>query len=191
VEIRENPWLPWIFSCFAAYGSGHCSKKIGCRYNQGKAYTLRTIQIATIQIAIVLACTACLLTAQDTVDAGARSNVLALEHAWDQAQERGDIKALGAIFANSLVFVDYDGVLLTKSEYLARVKSDSPHVQQFVIESMNIQVFGNTAIVVGAYRVKGVEDGKPYLRRRRFIDTWVLTDGRWMCVAAEATPILH
>ncbi len=145
----------------------------------------------TTWVVIVLACTARMLAAQNSVDASARSNVLALENAWDQAQERGDIKALDAIFANSLVFVDYDGMLLTKSEYLARVKLDIPHVQQFVIESMNIQVFGKAAIVVGAYRVKGVEDGKPYLRRRRFIDTWVLADGRWICVAAEATPILH
>ena len=36
----------------------------------------------------ILACTALLLaTAQDHGDSGARSNILALEYAWDQAQE--------------------------------------------------------------------------------------------------------
>ncbi|MFZ0762059.1 MAG: nuclear transport factor 2 family protein [Candidatus Sulfotelmatobacter sp.] len=138
-----------------------------------------------------LACAASLLAAaQNTGVSGTRSNVLALEYAWDQAQEGGDTKALGEIFDNSLVFVDYDGRLLTKAEYLARVKSDASHLQQIVTESMSVQVFGETAIVVGIYRAKGVEDGKPYLRRRRFIDTWLLIGGHWMCVAAEATPIL-
>jgi ketosteroid isomerase-like protein len=128
---------------------------------------------------------------QDTGVAGAKSNILALENAWDQAQERGDAKALAALFDNALIFVDYDGKLLTKAEYLARVKSNDTHMVQIVAEQMSVQVFGNTAIVVGTYRVKGVENGNPYLRRGRFVDTWVLTGGHWICVAAATTPILH
>jgi ketosteroid isomerase-like protein len=116
---------------------------------------------------------------------------LALEHAWDQAQERGDVKALAAIFDNSLIYVDYDGKLLTKAEYLARVKANTTHIQQIVAEEMSVQMFGNTAIVVGTYRVRGVENGKPYLRRGRFTDTWILMGTNWICVAAGTTPILH
>jgi ketosteroid isomerase-like protein len=132
-----------------------------------------------------------LASAQDNGDAIARSNILALEHAWDQAQERGDVKALTAIFDNSLVYVDYDGKLLTKAEYLERVKSNTTHMEQIVAETMSVQVFGKTAIVVGTYRVKGLENGKPYLRRGRFTDTWILINALWICVAAEATPILR
>jgi ketosteroid isomerase-like protein len=128
-------------------------------------------------------------SAQDAV-ASARSNILALEHAWDQAQERGDSKALATIFDNGLIFVDYDGKLLTKVEYMARVKSNATHMQQIVAEQMNVQMFGDTAIVVGTYRVKGVENAMPFLRRGRFTDTWVLTGGHWICVAAATTPIL-
>ena len=139
-----------------------------------------------------LVCTALLFAAaQSARDSDARSNILALEHAWDQAQERGDVKALAAIFDNSLVYVDYDGKLLTKAEYLARVKANTTHMQQIVAEEMSVQMFGETAIVVGTYRVKGVENGNPYLRRGRFADTWVLVAGHWMCIAAETTPILH
>jgi ketosteroid isomerase-like protein len=129
--------------------------------------------------------------AQDADVAGARSNIIALEHAWDQAQERGDFKALAAIFDNALIFVDYDGKVLTKAQYLERVKSNNTHMQQIVAEQMNVQMFGQTAIVVGTYRVKGVENGSPYLRRGRFTDTWVLMGGHWICVAASTTPIPH
>jgi ketosteroid isomerase-like protein len=129
-------------------------------------------------------------SAQDAGVAGARSNILALEHAWDQAQERGDGKALASIFDNGLIFVDYDGKLLTKVEYMARVKSNVTHMQQIVAEQMNVQMFGDTAIVVGTYRVKGVENEVPFVRRGRFTDTWVLMNGHWICVAAATTPIL-
>jgi ketosteroid isomerase-like protein len=138
----------------------------------------------------ILALTASLsVAAQNTNHLDAQSKILALELAWDQAQEHGDIRALSAIFDNSLVFVDYDGKILTKAQYLDRVKLDSSHLQQIVTESMNVQMFGNTAIVVGTYRAKGVENAKPYLRRRRFIDVWMLRGEHWICVAAQATPV--
>jgi hypothetical protein len=37
----------------------------------------------------------------------------------------------------------------------------------------------------------GDEGGKSYVRRERFVDTWIYKDGRWTCVATDATPILH
>jgi ketosteroid isomerase-like protein len=141
---------------------------------------------------IVLVCSSLLCSvAQNNADSGARSKILALEHAWDQAQERGDVKALAAIFDNSLVYVDYDGSQLTKAQYLARVKSNATHMQQIVAEHMTVQMFEGTAIVVGTYRVSGVESGKPYLRHGRFTDTWILTGEIWICVAAGTTPISH
>lgn len=145
----------------------------------------------SIWCVIILVCSVLVSApAQDTGVAAARSNILALEHAWDQAQERRDPKGLAAIFDNSLIFVDYDGKILTKAEYMARVKSNNTHMAQIVAEQMNVQVFGDTAIVVGTYRVKGVENGSPYLRRGRFVDTWVLAGGHWLCLAAATTPIL-
>src|ERR1035438_2627866 len=117
-----------------------------------------------IGLVTILVCSALVFAAaQNSADSGGRSNILALEHAWDQAQERGDVKALAAIFDNSLIYVDYDGRLLTKAEYLARVKANTAHIQQIVAEGMSVQLFGNTAIVVGTYRLKSVDSGSQAL----------------------------
>ncbi len=148
---------------------------------------LKTIGIAIFLVCLLLGISA----AQNADDSGSRSSILALEHAWDQALERQDIKALSAIFDNSLVYVDYDGRLLTKAEYLARVKANAAHIQQIVAEGMTVQLFGNTAIVVGTYRFKGMDGGKPSLVRGRFTDTWVFESKNWMCVAAASTPLLQ
>ncbi len=69
-----------------------------------------------IALVLILFClTGQFTKAQDSGEAGARSNVLALEHAWDQALERRDVKALSTIFDDSLIYVDYDGAVLTKA----------------------------------------------------------------------------
>ena len=130
-----------------------------------------------------------LLWTQSGDVAGVRSKILALEHAWNQAEALKDLKTLDGLFDNALVYVDFDGTLMTKAEFLSRVKS--AHIQQGVTESMTAQVFGNTAIVTGIYLDRQMKDGKPTLRRGRFVDTWVYKDSSWVCVAAQATPILQ
>ena len=139
---------------------------------------------------MLLACSTAAL-GQSVSDPGDKQKIIALEHAWDQALSGSDLKALSTIFNSALIYIDDDGALLTKSEYLLRVSETGSHLQQIVTEEMDVQMFGNTAVVVGTYRAKGMESGRAYRRRGRFMDTWVLTEGNWTCVASSATPILH
>jgi ketosteroid isomerase-like protein len=52
-----------------------------------------------------------------------------------------------------------------------------------------VQVYGDVAVVVGVFRIKGTEKGKPYVRRERFVDTWIKLNGAWQCVATTSTLI--
>jgi ketosteroid isomerase-like protein len=54
-----------------------------------------------------------------------------------------------------------------------------------------VHVFGDVAIATGVFHEKGVENGKAYVRRNRFVDTWVNRNGAWVCVAASAIPVQH
>jgi hypothetical protein len=58
-----------------------------------------------------------------------------------------------------------------------------------VNESSSIHMYGGMAIVTGIYREKGVDKGKPYLRRGRFTDAWVYQNGLWQCVSSQSTLI--
>lgn len=142
---------------------------------------------------VIVICSALhLALAQIASDKGAVTTVLALEHAWNQAEQVKDTRALDAIFDNSLVYIDYDGTFRTKAEFLGRLRSQASHPQQEITESMTAHTFGSgTVIVTGVYVAKGSEKGKPYVRRGRFVDTWTFTDGKWLCVASQATPILR
>jgi ketosteroid isomerase-like protein len=143
----------------------------------------RTIAVALLEAASLLA------GAQETERSAAQSKVIALKNAWNQAEEQKDAKALDAILDNSLVYTDYDGIVMTKVDFLASVKAPARQPQQQVTESMNARVYGDSAVVTGVYRVKGAEKGKPYLRRGRFTDTWISRNGTWVCVASQFTLI--
>ncbi|MGA8763241.1 MAG: nuclear transport factor 2 family protein [Candidatus Sulfotelmatobacter sp.] len=115
--------------------------------------------------------------------------IRALEHEWVEGQSRNDNRALDLIFDNALVYIEY-GKLMTKGQYLSRVRSAGPYLpQQIVNEAMTVRAFGSTVIVVGTYREKGVQDRKTLLRHWRFIDTWVKKRGKWMLVAAASSPL--
>lgn len=146
--------------------------------------------VVTLSILAVLCTPATPVSAQDS-DAAARAQVLALEKAWNQAYKAGDVKALSAILDNSLVLVEDDGSLKTKSEFLATVKASTGNEEQVAPESLTVRVFGNTAIAIGVIAVKEIKGGKTVTHRERFIDTWINRNGSWICIATDATPITH
>jgi hypothetical protein len=115
--------------------------------------------------------------------------ILALENAWNQAVLRKDPTALGMLLGSQLVYVESDGKLMNKTEYLASVQSQSLRPDRIVSEAMNVHFYGAAAVVNGVYRETGVKNGKPYLLREHFIDTWVHRGETWVCVASASTLI--
>jgi len=120
-------------------------------------------------------------------DEGGR--VLGLENAWNHAIEAKDTKALDMLLASTFVAVEIDGSISSKSEFLASIKDPEYKPSQAVNEQVNVQVYGDAAIVVGIFRIKGIEKGKPYMHRERFTDTWIKHDQTWQCVASQSTLI--
>lgn len=120
-----------------------------------------------------------------------QTKILALENAWNQAEEHKDVKALETLLDSTLVYIDYDGSMMDKKQFIASVKEPALHPEQIVNESMTAHVYGDSAVVTGIYHEKGVRNGKPYLHRGRFTDTWVYHDGTWVCVASQSTLIAH
>jgi ketosteroid isomerase-like protein len=148
--------------------------------------------VCAAAVLVVLALPA---AAQNSDDAAAKSKVMALEQLWNQAYKSGDSKALDSILDDGIVLVNDDGSVQNKTEFLASMKASksqsSAQEQQVSPESLNVHVFGQVAIATGVMRVKGVENGKSYTRRERFVDTWLYKKGSWVCVGTDATPVLH
>jgi ketosteroid isomerase-like protein len=115
--------------------------------------------------------------------------LLALESAWNHAEQSKDAAALNQLLGESLVYVDYDGTLLNKKEFLEATLHNDVQQEQINNDGMTVHLYGNAAVVTGVYRDKGVEKGKPFQRHGRFTDTWVNQSGVWQCVASQSTLI--
>ncbi|HST12389.1 MAG TPA: nuclear transport factor 2 family protein [Terriglobales bacterium] len=139
-------------------------------------------------IGVVLAASL-LAGAQDNTNASVEGKIVALEKLWNQAYKAGDTKALDSILDDSIVLINDDGSMQSKKEFLASVKATNAQEQQVAPEFLKVKVHGEVAIASGVLRVKGTENGKPYTRRERFVDTWLHKGGTWVCVATNATPI--
>jgi ketosteroid isomerase-like protein len=117
------------------------------------------------------------------------TQLIQLERAWNQAEAGADPSAIASLFEETLVYVDYDGSLMNKSEYLRSVGNPAARPDHMYDEGMKAHVYGSAGIVSGVYRETGTSKGTPYTRRARFTDTWIKRDGQWKCVASQSTLI--
>jgi ketosteroid isomerase-like protein len=145
---------------------------------------MRTILLSTLMCAATS-----FVVSQETSSVAAK--ITALEKAWNQAYKAADRRALDAILDERIVLTNDDGSAQSKAEFLASVKPTDSQEQQITPESITVHVFGDVAIATGVFQAKGVEKGKRYTRRERFVDTWLRKGENWVCIATDATPILH
>jgi len=143
-----------------------------------------------VLVCVVLLLSSVLLIAQESSKpSGEEAHLLALESAWNHAEQSKDAAALGQLVADTFVYVDYDGTLMNKKEYLASTANHDVQQEQINNEGMTVHIYGNAAVVNGIYRDKGLEKGKAFSRHGRFTDTWIREKDTWQCVASQSTLI--
>jgi ketosteroid isomerase-like protein len=161
------------------------------RYSPVGAAKLMNFVRNGILVAALVALGLALVPAQSDDEGGARTKIMALENVWNNAEKARDTAALDLILDNEMVYIDEDGSLLTKAQFLEHTKQSGPQLQTLATSAVSVHVYGQTALASGTYRVSGVARGKAFQRQGRFIDTWVLKNGSWLCVAAQSTPVAH
>jgi len=121
--------------------------------------------------------------------AEAERAVTKLEQEWFTIQQANDWAKLAKIISDDFVIVDSDGSLGNKESMVAGYKEEAPRVV-----SLKMQVLVAHAVAANTVIASGLDDiatkdsgGSTVHRYERFIDTWVLRDGRWQCVAEQIT----
>ena len=146
-------------------------------------------RISVFVVVVIVFMSVAIAVAHQSTSSDEGGRILALEKAWNLALEQKDSKALDMLLASTLVSVDIDRSVQSKSEFLASIKSADYQPSQVVTEQTSVQVYGDAAVVVGIFRVKEIEKGKTTVRRERFVDTWIKSSDTWQCVATTATLI--
>ena len=120
-----------------------------------------------------------------------QGRILSLENAWNQAIEAKDEKALDHLLDKDFIDIECDGTLTNKAAYMASVKTPTVNITRIVNESMKVQFYRQSAVVIGVCLEIGTKNGKPYSHHQRFYDTWINRNGTWLCVSSQSTLILH
>jgi|SRR5215471_8146600 len=143
-----------------------------------------------LTIAVMVCLGACVAGGQSSSRSDEGAHVLALDNSWNRALETKDTKALDMLLADTFISIDIDGSMETKSEFLAGLKAPGYQApSQAVTEQNKVDVYSNSAVVVGIFRTQSVSKGKTVKRRERFVDTWVNINRTWKCVASVAVLI--
>ena len=148
------------------------------------------MRICSFWILLIVALTVS-VSAQDD-SANVSSKIVAMEKAWNQAFKLRDTKAIDSLLDDDIVLVNDDRSLQSKAVFLQIVRASKPSEEEQVTpESINVRVVGDVAIATGVFSSKGSQNGKPFVRRDRFADTWIKKGNGWVCVSASATPMAH
>lgn len=138
------------------------------------------------KIAVLLALVFLSTVAFSQARSDAEAKLIAMENAWNAAQRDHDTKALDALVADTFINTEWDGSVENKAQFLNSIKDTSTKFASMSNDNVSVFMYGNTAIVAGAYHGKGTKNGKPYEAHGRFTDTWVLMNGKWQCVASAS-----
>jgi len=114
--------------------------------------------------------------------------VTAAENQWLKSQQTNNVDLLAPLLADKVVETTDEGKVRTgKEAVLAATKSDNWSSAEYT--DLKVTVFGHTAIATGTFTGKGTNAGKPVEVRERFTDTWVMENGKWLCVATQGSPL--
>jgi ketosteroid isomerase-like protein len=105
------------------------------------------------------------------------------------AQLTNDIATLDRVWADDLTFTNPLGVIQTKAERLAEIKSGGRKLDAFDVDDIQVRVYDDTAVVTSRAILKGQRQGQDISGQYRGIDVYVKKEGQWQVVAAQATRI--
>src|SRR5216683_6814876 len=94
------------------------------------------------------ACAAIGIAQESVKPSGEEGRIIALESAWDQAEQNKDATALTGLLADNLVYVDYDGSVSNKQEFLDSVKSGNVTSEQINNEGVSVRLYSNNSVAV-------------------------------------------
>lgn len=149
-----------------------------------------TPTIAKILIAAVFVTEGCARAPKRETDLEAvRAEILAIENQWATAIERQDAAAFERLAAEDFRFVEEDGRVLNRAQYIAARSHNPENVESAVQDEIEVRQYGDAAIATGRSIIHGTRDGVPFVHRFRWTDMYVRRAGRWQAVSGQLTSL--
>jgi ketosteroid isomerase-like protein len=106
------------------------------------------------------------------------------------AMVAGDVDKLNQIYADDWATVDSSGKIFTKESLLSDFKSGKHKLLSFEIGPMDVQVFGDVAVVQASVTEKRVHDGKDISGQFVFMDLLKKRGDKWVIVRTLGAKVI-
>ncbi len=105
--------------------------------------------------------------------------------AYDLAQFKSDRSELERLLADDYTLAGSDGKNETKSEDIADAVAPERKTTYVAISKQVRKVWPNGAVLGGVVDAKGLNGGKAFVMRARFVDIWAERNGRWQVIFTQ------
>ena len=116
-------------------------------------------------------------------------DLMQLEQKLADALIKGDFATFASHLADNATFTDPGGMVSSKAQFEADVKSGALKLESSRIEDMKVQAHGDMAIVTYKTTDKGTYKGQDISGEYRWMDVFTRKGGTWRIVAGQGTPI--
>ncbi|HMR93366.1 MAG TPA: nuclear transport factor 2 family protein [Chitinophagaceae bacterium] len=119
----------------------------------------------------------------------AAADVQRLNHLYDNALIANDTALLNNLYAPDFIYTNPDGKLLNKEQQLLNVATSEMKWDNGKSEDVKVSLYGNMAVVTGAFRASGSYRANPLSIHERYTTVWIKTDTSWAIVAEQGNII--
>ena len=144
--------------------------------------------IARVLLALVLLSGVTTASAQLSVKSD-QEVLIELEQNWISALKRNDVKFVESILAEEFTATYGDGTRGDRQHELKLVADFNSQVDEWLVGEFTVKVYKDTAVVWFTQRMTGPVQGKPVEITTRYMDVFVMRDGRWQCVGSQSTRV--
>lgn len=118
-----------------------------------------------------------------------QETLIQLERDWVAALQRNDAAFVDRILAEEFVATYGDGTRGDRKRELQLVAEFNQQVDKWTVDEFMVKVYRDTAVVWFTQRLVGPIQGKPTEIVTRYMDVFVMRDGRWLCVGSQSTRV--
>ena len=116
---------------------------------------------------------------------GLPEDLAAAATAYDVAQFKSDRPELERLLADDYTLAGSNGKSQTKAEYIAEALAPGSKTTYVSLDINVRKVWPNGAALGGIVDAKGLNRGKAFTMRARFIDVWAKRNGQWQVIFTQ------
>ena len=118
-----------------------------------------------------------------------QETLIQLERDWVAALQRNDAAFVDSILAEEFVATYGDGSRGDRKRELQLVAEFNQQVDKWTVDEFTVKVYRDTAVVWFTQRLVGPVQGKATEIVTRYMDVFVMRNGKWLCVGSQSTKV--